>query len=133
MEPLQRERGHDDRGRITQRLKLTRNAILDEYTFAASCTTKPVKVTLIGPDRIAQRFAYEDSLDIYPGGMTEFLDDVVRVQREMIAQLSRAGVGYVHIDAPGYTAYVIRRGNAVDAKAWRRPKKRKPRTVDSGR
>ena len=106
MEPLQRERGHDDRGRITQRLKLTRNAILDEYTFAASCTSKPVKVTLIGPDRIAQRFAYEDSLDIYPGGMNEFLDDVVRIQREMIAQLSTAGCRYVHIDAPGYTAYV---------------------------
>jgi 5-methyltetrahydropteroyltriglutamate--homocysteine methyltransferase len=65
-----------------------------------------VKVTLIGPDRIAQRFAYEDSLDIYPGGMNEFLDDVVRIQREMIAQLSSAGCRYVHIDAPGYTAYV---------------------------
>ncbi len=106
LEPLQRERGHDDRGRITQRLALTRNAPLDEYRFAASCTAKPVKVTLLGPDRIAQRFAVEESRDVYPGGTDEFLADVVRVEREIIAGLERAGCRYVHIDAPGYTAYV---------------------------
>ena len=32
--------------------------------------------------------------------------DVVAVQREMIEGLVAAGCRYVHIDEPGYTAYV---------------------------
>jgi 5-methyltetrahydropteroyltriglutamate--homocysteine methyltransferase len=38
--------------------------------------------------------------------MDEFLADVVRISREMVAQLHAAGCRYIQIDAPGYTAYV---------------------------
>jgi 5-methyltetrahydropteroyltriglutamate--homocysteine methyltransferase len=38
--------------------------------------------------------------------LDEFLGEVVRVEREMIAGLTAAGCRYVHIDGPGYTAYV---------------------------
>jgi 5-methyltetrahydropteroyltriglutamate--homocysteine methyltransferase len=104
--PLEREVGNEVRRPVTERLRLLRNVPLEEYSYAASVATKPVKVTIIGPDRIAQRYAYEESRDVYPGGLDEFVADVVRVEREMIEGLRRAGCRYVHIDAPGYTAYV---------------------------
>ena len=103
---LEKEHGNEVRCPVTGRLRLMRNAPLDEYRFAASHASRPATVTLIGPDRIAQRYAYEESRAIYPGGTPEFLADVVRVEREIIAGLAAGGCRYVHIDAPGYTAYV---------------------------
>ena len=88
-----------------QRLKLERNVLLDEYRYAKSVAKRPVKVTLIGPDRIAQRFAHEDSKAVY-ADVDAFLADVVAIERQMIAAVVEAGCRYVQIDAPGYTAYV---------------------------
>jgi 5-methyltetrahydropteroyltriglutamate--homocysteine methyltransferase len=90
---------------VRERLRLVRNVILEEYLRAASLTTAPVKVTLIGPDRIAQRFAHEASTDVYPD-IDAFLADVVAIEREMIQGVVAAGCRYVQIDEPGYTAYV---------------------------
>ena len=90
---------------VTTRLKLRRNVPLEEYRFAARVAKKPVKVSLIGPDRISQRFDHAASKSIYRG-MDDFLADVVAIEREMIKGVVDAGCRYVHIDAPGYTAYV---------------------------
>jgi len=87
------------------RLKLERNVPLEEYRRVAPMTSRPVKVALIGPDRIAQRFDWQGSKAVYPD-VDSFLEDVVAIQRTMIRQLVAAGCRYVHIDAPGYTAYV---------------------------
>jgi 5-methyltetrahydropteroyltriglutamate--homocysteine methyltransferase len=87
------------------RLQLTRNVPLEEYKRVAPLAKKPVKVSLIGPDRIAQRFDHANSKSVYKN-LDEFMDDVVAIQRTMIGQLVDAGCRYVHIDAPGYTAYV---------------------------
>ena len=89
----------------TARLKLERNVPLEEYRRVAPMTSRPVKVALIGPDRIAQRFDHQGSKSIYKD-VDAFLADVVAIQRAMIEQLVDAGCRYVHIDAPGYTAYV---------------------------
>jgi 5-methyltetrahydropteroyltriglutamate--homocysteine methyltransferase len=89
----------------TERLKLKKNVVLNEYKAAAAMTQRPVKVSLIGPDRIAQRFAWEKSKAIY-SGLDEFIADVVAIQRQMIRELVDAGCRYVHMDAPGFTAYV---------------------------
>ena len=88
-----------------RRLKLERNVLLEEFRFARDMAQKPVKVTLIGPDRIVQRFAHEDSQAVYADG-DAFLADVVAIERQMIAEVVAAGCRYVQIDAPGYTAYV---------------------------
>ena len=88
-----------------ERLQLARNVILEEYLRASAVASTPVKVTLIGPDRIAQRFAHERSRDVYPD-MDAFLADVVAIERQMIAEVVEAGCRYVQIDEPGYTAYV---------------------------
>jgi 5-methyltetrahydropteroyltriglutamate--homocysteine methyltransferase len=105
-EVLGQEHGTEVRAPVTARLELLRNVPLEEYRFAASVASRPATVTIIGPDRVGQRYKYEDSLAVYPGGIDEFLADVVRVEREMIAGLIDAGCRYVHMDAPGFTAYV---------------------------
>ena len=88
-----------------QRLKLKNNVVLDEYRFLAPLSRRPSKVSLIGPDRIAQRFAWERSQAVY-ADIDEFIADVVAIERKMIGSLVEAGCRYIHIDAPGFTAYV---------------------------
>jgi 5-methyltetrahydropteroyltriglutamate--homocysteine methyltransferase len=90
---------------VVERLRLARNVPLEEYRFTSKVSQKPVKVTLIGPDRIAQRFDYQNSKAVYPT-MDDFMADVVAVQREIVRGLVDAGCRYIQIDAPGYTAYV---------------------------
>jgi 5-methyltetrahydropteroyltriglutamate--homocysteine methyltransferase len=90
---------------VVERLRLTRNTPLEEYRFVSRVAQRPAKVTLIGPDRIAQRFDWQKSKNIY-ATIDAFMADVVKVEREIIAGLVAAGCRYVQIDAPGYTAYV---------------------------
>jgi 5-methyltetrahydropteroyltriglutamate--homocysteine methyltransferase len=94
-----------NRKRVTAKLKLLRNGLLDDFRFAQGLTDRTVKVTLISADRITQCFDSENSKSIYPT-VDEFVADVVSVERQMIAQLAGAGCRYVGIDGPGYTAYV---------------------------
>jgi methionine synthase II (cobalamin-independent) len=105
----QQQKGQDpillNRKRVTQRIRLIHNRLLDDFRFAQNLTSRPVKVTLISPDRITQCFDSENSRSIYPT-VDEFLTDVVTVERTIIAQLAEAGCRYVGIDGPGYTAYV---------------------------
>jgi 5-methyltetrahydropteroyltriglutamate--homocysteine methyltransferase len=94
-----------NRKRVTERLRLLRNALLDDFLFTQALTDRPVKVTLISADRISQCYDDEASRAVYPT-VEEFLRDVVAVQRRMIGGLAQAGCRYVGIDGPGYTAYV---------------------------
>jgi len=87
------------------RLTLAHNIPLEEYSFVSKVAKKPAKVSLIGPDRIAQRFEYESSTAVYRD-MDAFLADVVAIERRIVKSLVDAGCRYVHIDAPGFTAYV---------------------------
>jgi 5-methyltetrahydropteroyltriglutamate--homocysteine methyltransferase len=87
------------------RLKLKRNVPLEEYKFVAGVAKTPAKVSLIGPDRIGQRFDHQNSKAIYQN-IDAFMADVVAIEREIIGSVVAAGCRYVHIDAPGYTAYV---------------------------
>ena len=88
-----------------ERLKLVRNLPLEEFRYAQSVAKVPAKVTVLGPDRIAQRFKWEASRNVYDG-LDDFVDHVVQIERQMIAELVKAGCKYIQIDAPGYTAYV---------------------------
>jgi 5-methyltetrahydropteroyltriglutamate--homocysteine methyltransferase len=90
---------------VVEKLKLARNVPLDEFRFLKEAARKPCKVALIGPDRIAQRFDWQNSRKVY-SGLDEFVADVVQIEREIIRGLVQAGCLYVQIDAPGYTAYV---------------------------
>ena len=88
-----------------QRISVTRNLPLEEYRFVASLTETPAKATLIGPDRVTQRFDWQNSLGVY-AGLDDFEAHIAQLQRGMVGELIDAGCPYVQIDAPGYTAYV---------------------------
>jgi 5-methyltetrahydropteroyltriglutamate--homocysteine methyltransferase len=88
-----------------ERLKAVRNLPMEEFRYAQSVAKVPAKVAILGPDRIAQRFKWEGSLNVYKG-LDDFVEHIVEIERQMIAQLVNAGCKYIQIDAPGYTAYV---------------------------
>jgi 5-methyltetrahydropteroyltriglutamate--homocysteine methyltransferase len=93
------------RRRVVERLRLIRNTPLQEYRYSSKVATRPVKVTVLSPDRISQRFDWQNSTAIYPD-MDAFMADVVAITRQIIGELVQAGCRYIQIDAPGYTAYV---------------------------
>ena len=93
------------RWRARERLRLVRNIALEEYRASAAIAKRPVKVTLLSADRIADRFDVAGSREAYRD-LDDFLDHVVAIQREMVGQLVAAGCRYIQIDAPGYTTYV---------------------------
>jgi 5-methyltetrahydropteroyltriglutamate--homocysteine methyltransferase len=88
-----------------ERLRLIRNLPLEEFRYAQSVAQVPAKITVLGPDRIAQRFKWEGSQDVYDD-LDDFVDHVVEIERQIISDLVSAGCKYIQIDAPGYTAYV---------------------------
>src|SRR5579884_3056875 len=90
---------------VVERLRLVRNLPLEEYRFVSRIARRPAKVTLIGPDRIGQRWDRERSAPVY-ADLDAFLADVVQIEREMVQALVDAGCRYIQIDAPSYTAYV---------------------------
>jgi 5-methyltetrahydropteroyltriglutamate--homocysteine methyltransferase len=88
----------------TEKLRLRRNAPLDEYRFTQALTERPVKVTLIGPERILSAYDAAASEGVY-ADVEEFAADVVRVQRDIVRGLLDAGCAYIQIDAPGFTRF----------------------------
>jgi 5-methyltetrahydropteroyltriglutamate--homocysteine methyltransferase len=90
---------------VAATISLARNVPLEEFRFLRAVARRPGKVALIGPDRISQRFDWQNSTAVY-SGLDEFVDDVVKVERQIISGLVDEGCRYVQIDAPGYTAYV---------------------------
>ncbi len=87
------------------RLRLVRNFPLAEYRYTRSVAARPVKVTLMGPDRVCQMCDLRRSRAVY-ADRESFLADVVAIQREIVGQLVAAGCEYVQIDEPSYTGYV---------------------------
>jgi 5-methyltetrahydropteroyltriglutamate--homocysteine methyltransferase len=90
---------------ITRRLRLNENQPLKEWRFTAKLTMKPVKVSLISPDRICENFERQNSSGVY-ADLEEYLADVVSICRRLVTQLADAGCPYIQIDAPSYTSYV---------------------------
>jgi methionine synthase II (cobalamin-independent) len=93
------------RRRVVERLRLIRNVPLEEYRYSSQAASRPVKVTVLSPDRISQRFDWQNSTSVYRD-MDAFMADVVAITRQIIGELVHAGCRYIQIDAPGYTAYV---------------------------
>ncbi len=89
----------------TGKLRLVESFPLQEWTFASSCTDRPVKAMIMGPDRVAQMCHIEESAPHYHDRQ-EFLDDVVSIHHQMVAGLVDAGCPYVQLDEPSYTGYV---------------------------
>jgi 5-methyltetrahydropteroyltriglutamate--homocysteine methyltransferase len=113
-----------------ERLKLVRNLPLEEFHFAGSVAKVPAKVTMLGPDRIAQRFEWEGSRHTYKD-LDDFVEHVVSIERQMIAALVKAGCKYIQIDAPGYTAYVDKLSRERMRSRGEDPEKNFQRSIDA--
>jgi 5-methyltetrahydropteroyltriglutamate--homocysteine methyltransferase len=86
----------------TTRITLRRNLPLEEYEFTQQVATRPVKVAILGPDRLMRRqrrepfYASEDA----------YAQDFLAAYRQMVGDLVAAGCRYIQIDGPEYTVYV---------------------------
>ncbi len=89
----------------TARLRLVKNFPLEEFAFLKKTAKTSSKVTLMGPDRVAQMCDIERSRPIYMDA-DGFLADVIAIQRRMVGELVEAGCDYIQIDEPSYTGYV---------------------------
>ena len=87
----------------TGKLKLRRSFPLEEFAILKGHPR--AKITLMGPDRVAQMCDLDTSKPHY-GSADEFLADVVAIQRRMVGELVDAGCPYVQLDEPSYTGYV---------------------------
>lgn len=89
----------------TARLQLKKSFPLAELKFLKSVAKSPVKITLMGPDRVCQMCDIEGSRAVYANA-DAFLADVVAIQRQMVDELVANGCDYIQIDEPSYTGYV---------------------------
>ncbi len=89
----------------TGRLRLARSFPLEELRFVTAESSLPAKITLMGPDRVAQMCDIAGSAPHY-ADREAFLADVIAIQREMAAGLAAAGCAYLQLDEPSFTGYV---------------------------
>lgn len=93
------------RQEVTEPLRLVRNRPLDEFAFLAERATAVPTVTVLGPDRVIQGVALEESGAVYRDA-DELAAGVVGALTDMVRGLAEAGCRYVHLDEPGFTSYV---------------------------
>ena len=71
-------------------------------------------MTLINADHYRQRFDDGRSGSVYSSA-DEFIADLVRIEREIVASLVKAGCRYLQFDAPKIRGLCGRRFGSVDA------------------
>jgi 5-methyltetrahydropteroyltriglutamate--homocysteine methyltransferase len=93
-------------GKLARRKPLA----VDELAFVKKHTGRPVKVTLPGPYLLTRAmFVKEVTREIYPT-KEDLGEDVVRVLREEIDELCRAGADFIQLDEPVLTELVFTQG-----------------------
>ncbi len=90
---------------VTAPLGLKQNLPLREYEFAKAHTSRPVKVTLPSLTYASVLYVPGSSDKVYPD-RDVYLQEALRLMREIIAQCVAAGARYVQLDAPRYTHLV---------------------------
>jgi 5-methyltetrahydropteroyltriglutamate--homocysteine methyltransferase len=107
----------------TARLSLKENLPLREAGFLRQHTSRPFKVTLPAISHAAVLWVPGISDRAYPD-RAEYLQDVLRLVREIVAQLIADGVDYIQFDAPRYTHLASDEGHAnfrrvgIDPTTW---------------
>jgi 5-methyltetrahydropteroyltriglutamate--homocysteine methyltransferase len=91
---------------ITGRLKQRRPLAEGEAAYLQRLTTAPVKVTLIAPGFLVDRFWKDGETDGYYSSREELAAEVAAITRAEIEALIADGVRYVQLDNPGYGAFL---------------------------
>jgi 5-methyltetrahydropteroyltriglutamate--homocysteine methyltransferase len=91
---------------VTERLQQRRRLAEGEAQYLRTLTSNPIKITLISPGFLVDRFwSDEESAGAYES-REEFAADVVAATRREIEALIGEGVNYVQLDNPGYAAFL---------------------------
>jgi 5-methyltetrahydropteroyltriglutamate--homocysteine methyltransferase len=83
------------------RLRRVRSLSAHEFQFLREHTQLPVKVTLPAPSYLARQWALTNTRRVYQTE-EEFLEAVVAVLRQEVAELAGLGARYLQFDAPSY-------------------------------
>ena len=86
---------------VVSKLKRRRHLSADEFAYLYGKTSRIPKVTLPSPT-LFTNFWSEPSAKVY-SNVDAFLEDVVKILREEVAELVRLGATYIQLDAPHYT------------------------------
>lgn len=89
---------------VAGRMAKIANPLADELAFLRTLTDHPVKASLPAPS-IYHMQGYARSEAAYPDAYS-FIDDVVRIEREMVGEAVAAGASYIQFDYPIYTTLV---------------------------
>jgi 5-methyltetrahydropteroyltriglutamate--homocysteine methyltransferase len=106
---------------VTERLKQKRRLTEGDVPFLQTLTTAPLKVTLIAPGFLVDRFWKEGVTDQFYESREELAAEVAAITKREVEALIAEGVRYVQLDNPGYSAflgeYARNRGDAGEMKA----------------
>jgi 5-methyltetrahydropteroyltriglutamate--homocysteine methyltransferase len=93
-------------GRIARRQPLA----VDEVRFLRQHTDKPIKVPLPGPYLLSRAMWVPEVTGNVYGSKEELSEDVVRILRDEIAELTEAGADFIQFDEPVLTELVFTQG-----------------------
>lgn len=103
-------------GRLKQRTRLAEG----EAAYLKGLTPAPVKVTLIAPGFLVDRFWRDGETDQFYDSPEELAAEVAAITRAEIEALIGEGVQYVQLDNPGYGAFLGAHGQEQDRAAFER-------------
>ena len=91
---------------VTGRLRQRERLAAGEAAYVRGLTSAPVKVTLIAPGFLADRFWQDGVTDQVYSSREELAAEVAAITRAEIEALIAEGVRYVQLDNPGYGRFV---------------------------
>lgn len=103
---------------VADRLAKVANPLADELAYLRTLTDRPIKASVPAPS-IYHMQGYDRSPDAYPDAY-EFIDDVVRIEREMVGEAVAAGADYLQFDYPIYTTLVDPHASDMVSSEWQR-------------
>ncbi|PYV20547.1 MAG: methionine synthase [Acidobacteria bacterium] len=90
---------------VVGKLKWRRHLCAEEFTYLRARTRRTPKITLPSPSLWVNFWSRERSVHVYPT-LDSFLEDVVQILCEEVAELARLGATYIQIDAPHYALLI---------------------------
>lgn len=99
---------------VTGILRLRSGLVSEEFAYARSRTSKPIKVTLPSPTNMAGFWSPEHSVAAYPDPFALFAD-AAEILRSQIDELVRLGCTDIQLDAPELAILVDERRREHDA------------------
>jgi 5-methyltetrahydropteroyltriglutamate--homocysteine methyltransferase len=91
---------------ITGRLRQRSRLAAGEAAYLKSLTSAPVKVTLIAPGFLVDKFWKDGVTDQVYDSREELAEEVAAITRAEIEALIAEGVSYIQLDNPGYGSFV---------------------------